>query len=429
MVVFEASFSEGTNHKHFSFVHLCDPSVLCGEFGVRSSRYLLPMQRFDTIVVGLGAVGAATLCQLAARGARGLGIDRFAPPHDMGSSHGDTRITRLAIGEGDAYVPLAMRSHELWREIEARTGSALLTLTGGLWISSPARQAETHAANFFDNTLAAARRFGIAHEVLDAAAIRARFPQFAVRDDEIGYHEPTSGYLRPEACIAAQLALAAQGGAETRTGETVHEITQQGEGVRIVTDRAAYDASTAIVCAGAWVPRFLPASHARLFSVTRQVLCWFETRGAIGHFEAPAFPVFIWERRKVIYGFPAIDGPAGGLKVATEQYAATVDPDSRQRKAVGEAETRGMYDELVAAQLPGLGPRCVKAVSCLYTSTPDFQFAIDRHPAMANVIVASPCSGHGFKHSAAVGEALAQMALGEAPRVDLSPFSFARFAS
>src|SRR5687768_3259046 len=161
----------------------------------------------DAIVVGLGAFGAATTYQLAKSGARVLGIDQYSPPHALGSSHGDTRITRLAIGEGDAYVPLAARSHEIWRELEAATAKDLLTVTGGLWISSSARRAETHVKDFFANTLAAARRFGIAHQVLEAKDIGKRFPQFRVSPNETGYYEPGAGFVRPEACIAAQLGL------------------------------------------------------------------------------------------------------------------------------------------------------------------------------------------------------------------------------
>ena len=383
-------------------------------------------KQFDVIVVGLGAAGAAALYQLAASGAKVLGIDRFAPPHDMGSSHGDTRITRLAIGEGDAYVPLVLRSHEIWRDIEARSARPLLTITGGLWISSPARKAESHVANFFDNTLGAARRFGIAHEILDAAAIRARFPQFVVADNEVGYYEPGAGYLRPEACIAAQLELARAAGAQIHAGEVVEEITESGP-VRVRTATATYEAARAIIAVGAWLPAFLPPAFAQRFRVTRQVVHWFETHGAIERFTAPAFPVFIWElqsRGNVIYGFPAIDGPRGGVKMATEQYARTVDPDDVARKTVTASEAREMYESLVAPHVRNVGPRCVRSASCLYTATPDFHFVIDRHPAMPNVIVASPCSGHGFKHSAAIGEALAALATGATPRVDLSTFSW-----
>src|SRR5690349_7234064 len=172
----------------------------------------------DVVVIGLGAVGSAAAYQLARRGAKVLGIDRHSPPHAMGSSHGDTRITRLAIGEGAHYTPLVLRANEIWREVESQTGEDLHVVTGMLIVSSERRRATTHVANFFENTIEAARRFGIAHDILDAAAIRRRFPRFAVRDNEVGYYEPGAGYLRPEACIAAQLRLAEDHGAELHRG-------------------------------------------------------------------------------------------------------------------------------------------------------------------------------------------------------------------
>jgi sarcosine oxidase len=362
--------------------------------------------RHDAVVVGLGAVGAAALYQLARRGIRVLGVDRFAPPHAMGSSHGETRITRLAIGEGDEYVALARRSHEIWREI----GQDLLVATGGLWISSPARQAESHVADFFANTLRAARRFGIAHETLDAAQIRARFPQFNVSANEVGYFEPEAGYVRPEACVAAQLELARHHGAEIRFGETVSEPHALGDQV--------------IVAAGARVPRLLPhlAGH---FAVTRQVQFWFAPQTPAAF--APArFPVFIWElqtRRNVIYGFPEI-APASGVKVATEQYTRTVDPDDAAWRSVDAGEGEAMHRDLVAPHLAGLTARVTKAVPCLYTATSSFRFVVDRDPAHANVIVASACSGHGFKHSAAVGEAIAEWIVAGRKPDTLMPFTW-----
>ena len=360
----------------------------------------------DAVVVGLGAVGAAALYQLARRGVRVLGIDRFAPPHAMGSSHGESRITRLAIGEGDEYVPLVRRSHEIWREI----GRDLLVTTGGLWISSPARQAESHVPDFFEKTLRAARRFGIAHETLDAGQIRARFPQFNVASNEVGYFEPEAGYLRPEACVAAQLDLARDHGAGIRFGETVAEPHTLGDQV--------------IVAAGARLPRLLP-HLARHFAVTRQVQYWFAPESP-APFQAPRFPVFIWElqtRRSVIYGFPEVT-PGSGVKVATEQYARTVDADDESWREVEAGEPEAMHRALVAPHLSGLTRRGVKAVPCLYTATPSFRFVVDRDPLHPNVIVASACSGHGFKHSAAVGEALAEwIAAGRRPDT-LMPFTW-----
>jgi sarcosine oxidase len=366
---------------------------------------------FDVAVVGLGAMGSAAAWQAARRGASVIGFDRFRPPHALGSSHGDTRITRLAIGEGGHYTPLVMRANEIWREIERETGESLHVVTGGLIISGPARGATTHVAHFFENTLAAARRFHIDHEVLDARSIRARFPQFKVRDDEVGYFEPGAGYLRPERCVAAQLQLAGERGAELHLDEPVDSIEDVDGGVRISTSRGRYEARQAIVSMGAWLAEFL-GSDGRDLSITRQVQYWFEPAGSIEEFEAPRFPVWIWELRDakhVIYGFPAIEGRGGGVKLATEQYAATTTPQTVERE-VGEREIRTMYRDLVAPYLPGLGPECVKAAACLYTATPDFQFRIGRDPRRHRVVVVSACSGHGFKHSAAVGEQAAALA-------------------
>ncbi|TMG85322.1 MAG: N-methyl-L-tryptophan oxidase, partial [Betaproteobacteria bacterium] len=212
------------------------------------------MRRFDTIVLGLGAMGSATLCQLARRGNGVLGIDQFSPPHALGSSHGDTRITRLAIGEGEQYTPLALRSHQLWRELERETGTELLTTCGGLIISSSAKTSRSHVENFFDNTLAAARKFAIAHEVLDAAEIRRRFPRFNVADDEQGYLERDSGFLRPEACVRAQLMMAERRGAEIHREERVSRFDASANAVTVTTDKNTYMTGTLIVTAGPWLP-------------------------------------------------------------------------------------------------------------------------------------------------------------------------------
>ena len=361
----------------------------------------------DTVVVGLGAMGSATAYQLAKRGARVLGIDAHAPPHEHGSHCGESRITRKAIGEGDDYVPLVLRSHELWREIERESGESLLHVVGGLWISSPRRQSEVHVADFFAKTVAAARRFGIAHEVLGAAAIRRRFPQFNVKDDESGYYEPDAGYVRPEACVRAQLALAARHGARLLTGERVERIEQDGDGVVVTTDRGIHRAATAVVTAGAGVVDVVPEWRER-FRVTRQVQFWFEAQG----FED--LPVWIWElqgRDHAIYGFPAHGGVA---KIATESFTREIGPDE-------------MYASLVAPFLHGVSAPCVKTIRCLYTATADFRFLIDRHPKMDRVIVASACSGHGFKHSAAIGEAVAQLAVTGQSTIDLQPFALGRY--
>lgn len=326
--------------------------------------------RYDVIVLGLGATGAATTYQLARRGARVLGVDRFSPPHDRGSSHGDTRLTREAIGEGDAYVPLVLRSHEIWRALEVETGTDLFTVTGGLMLSSGARDDGQHGVTgpFAAATAAAAGRFGIPHEVLDARSVTVR------------------------------------------------------------TDRGCCSADQLVIAAGPWAGRLLGPGLAPRFAVYRQVLHWFEITGSHERLTIPTFPVFIWEfgagADDMCYGFPAVDGPAGGLKIAGEQYGTTVDPDRRRADDVTPAEAGWAYRRYVRGRLPDLGPRCLRAASCLYTVTPGYRFVLARHPDTHRVIVASPCSGHGFKHSAAIGEALAELALEGRSRLDLTAFGW-----
>ena len=250
------------------------------------------MAAYDVIVIGLGATGSAAAYQLAKRGRRVLGLDRHAPPHEFGSSHGDTRITRRAIGEGAHYSPLAMRSHEIWRELERETGAALLDACGLLVLSGSGATAFTHVPGFFANTIAAAERFGIAHEMLDAAAIRARFPAFGVRDDERAYFEPDAGFLRPEACVRANLQIAQRGGAALHMSETARSFAAAPGDVTVTTDRATYHAGTLILAAGPWLPGLVDASLARYFSIHRQALFWFDVDGPIARFERGRFPAF-----------------------------------------------------------------------------------------------------------------------------------------
>ena len=390
---------------------------------------------FDVIVAGLGAMGSAAAWQLARRGVRVLGLDRHAPPHALGSTHGDSRITRQAIGEGREYVPLALRSFELWRELEAATGESLLTVTGGLIIAGPRSRSSHHGrADFWNTTLAAAREFTIPHEVLTAAELRQRFPQFRLAGDEAGYYEPGAGALRPERCVAAQLALAERHGAELRRNEALLEIVPSSgdDSVTVRTDAGQYTAGTLILAAGPWLARFLEPEYARLFGVYRQVMHWFSPRAAPADYLPGRFPVFIWHfsdgSGAYIYGIPALDGGAGGVKVATGQLEATTSPD-RVERTVGADEARRFYATHVANHLPGLGEPGLRAATCLYTVTPDGRFVIDRHPRHPNVLLVSACSGHGFKHSAAIGEAVAEWATEGRSRIDLTPFALDRLTA
>ena len=385
----------------------------------------------DVIVIGLGAMGSAALYQAAKAGARAIGIDRFNPPHDHGSSHGDTRITREAIGEGREFVPLVQRSNQIWEELEVATGRSLLTRNGAIILASQSISGDHHgSSSFLQDTVSTAVEFGIAHEVLNADEIRRRYPQFKLSGDELGYFEPGAGFLRPEACIETQLALARQHGAEVFASETVLDVGEQHGAVEVRTERAKYSAARVIVTAGPWMQKLLGKEYARYFRIYRQVMRWFALAKNSEQYSTTRFPVFIWivgnRPRDMLYGFPAVDGPQGGVKIATEQYEATVDPDAVKR-TVSNEETTAMYEECIAPRFPDVSGKCLRTEVCLYTVTPDAKFIIDQFPDCESVLFASACSGHGFKHSAAIGEALAAWALQRPTPIDLSPFRLDRF--
>jgi sarcosine oxidase len=385
----------------------------------------------DIAVIGLGAVGSAALYQSAKLGSRVIGIDRFSPPHDQGSSHGETRITRQAIGEGREFVPLVLRSNQIWDELESISSRDLITRNGGLILASPNIEGKHHgSSSFLQETIDAARAFGIPHQQLSGDEIRQLYPQFRLAEDEQGYFEPGAGFLRPEACVETQIAEATNLGAQVFTSETVLEIRSTGDAVDVRTDKASYAVGKAVLTAGPWIAKLLPPEYAGQFAVYRQTLCWFALRQNRERYSPEHFPVFIWitgERlQDMLYGFPAIDGLEGGLKVATERYENTVDPDAVPREVSAES-TSAMYSEYIAPRLPDVSSQCLRTATCLYTVTPDAKFVIDYADGAQKVLFASACSGHGFKHSPAVGEALAQRALGLPATLDLSAFRWERF--
>lgn len=377
------------------------------------------------IVVGLGAMGSATCLQLARRGVSVIGIDQYAPPHSYGSTHGDTRITRLALGEGPEYIPLVKRSHQLWRELEDESGTRLLTQCGGVILARP-------GSPFFEQTRALAQRFGIEHEHLGNAELRRRLAMFAVDEETEAYYEPGAGIVWPEAAVRTELQLAGRNGAELRVGEQVVEWSASGDGVTVTTDAATYAADRLVLCAGSWLPQLF-AEGRELFAVYRQLLHWFEIRD--GYEQLREMPVFVWdfggERAEFVhldgfYGFPAVDGPGGGVKLGTESYEVSSVPDGRQHPAT-RAQSDDLYRDYVANRLPCLGPETLRTASCLYTSTRGNRFVIDQHPEHDAVLIVSACSGHGFKHSPAIGEAAACWATGAdpVPGMDLSAFQLA----
>lgn len=383
--------------------------------------------RAEVAVVGLGAMGAAALCQLARHGVRAIGLDRFAPPHALGSSHGETRITRTAVGEGGAYVPFVQRSHAIWRELEAATGESLLQQCGLLMMAPRGVRTGHHGkTDFLNRTAAVARRHAIPHEMLDAPAIAARFPAFLLRGDEEGCLEP-GGYVHPERCIAAQLEQAQRLSASVLIGQAIQAVRRDGAGLLVETEGGAVRADQVVVAAGAWAGRLLGPPFGGGLVPYRQVLHWFPLADA-APFRPGACPAYIWMHgarpEDYFYGFPALPGTAE-CKAATEQYGSACDPDTVDR-TVAPGEAQAMHAEHIAGRLRGAAAAPARSAACLYTVTPDSGFVIARHPAEDRIIVVSACSGHGFKHSAGIGEAVAQLACDGRSTVDLAPFALDR---
>jgi sarcosine oxidase len=374
------------------------------------------MASFDVVICGLGAMGSAALYQLARRRRRVLGLERFAPGHDRGSSHGATRIIRLAYWEHPSYVPLLRRAYELWRELEGAAGQKFLHLTGVAEIGPP-------DGVLVRGTLAAARLHGLAHEVLAAPDAMRRFPAFRLPRDFVAVVQPDGGMLAAEPSIHAMLALAQAAGAVLRTGETVRAIEPRAGGVRVVTDRAVHEAGSAIVAAGPWIGSLLSDFSASL-RVTRQVTAWFAPHEP-ALFAPGRFPVFLIESRHGIhYGLPPFGG--AGIKVAKHHHRDEhVDPDAHDRTV--SADDEALIRAALADHLPAANGQLLDAKTCLYTMTPDGDFLIDRLPGAPQVIVASPCSGHGFKFAPVVGEILADLATVSATRHDVARFSLKRF--
>jgi sarcosine oxidase len=374
------------------------------------------MAQFDVVVVGLGATGAAALNRLARRGVRVLGLERQTPGHDRGSSHGESRIIRLGYFEHPSYVPLLRRSYALWRELEAETNTKLLHITGIVEIGPP-------DGEVVSGTLAASRLHDLPHQVMDAGETMRRFPAFKIPADDVGVFQPDGGFIAVEAAMAAMLAQARAAGAEIQTNVTVHSVTPRGAGVRIETSAGLIEARTAIVAAGPWLKKLMPDLPAPL-RVTREVMAWFEPRNPAPFLSEP-FPVFLIESPLgQHYGFPPWRG--GLLKIAKHHHRnETVDPDHVDR--VVSADDEALIRPAVSRYIPAAAGPLRSAKTCLYTMTPDRDFLIDRLPGAENIVVASPCSGHGFKFAPVVGEILADLATAGGTGHDISRFRLGRF--
>jgi sarcosine oxidase len=351
-------------------------------------------------------MGSAAAHRLAQRGMRVLGLEKFTPVHTHGSSHGGSRITRQAYFEDPAYVPLLLRAHEMWDQIERDSGERIFHRVGGIIVGAPGSRAIT-------GSRASAEQWGLKHEVLDAPEVRTRFPTLNRAADEIALYEPAAGLVVPEAAVRAHLALARRAGAELHFEEPV---THWEEG-RVTTARATYEAEHVVVCPGPWAPELLRDLEIP-FEVERQVQFFFTPRENFRD-----HPIHIWDRADGtnFYGFPELDG---AVKVAFHHGGQSCTPETIDR-TVHAHEVEAMA-QATRSPVPGLAGTFQRAVTCMYTNTADEHFVIARHPAHDNVTVACGFSGHGFKFVPVVGEILADLTIDGATRHPIALFDPAR---
>ncbi|HVX59407.1 MAG TPA: N-methyl-L-tryptophan oxidase [Pirellulales bacterium] len=358
------------------------------------------MAHFDAIVLGTGGVGSAALYHLAKRGVRALGIDRFPPGHDRGSSHGATRIIRQAYFEHPDYTPLLLRAYELWAELSERCRQLLFQETGLLQVGPP-------KGEVVSGVVACARQHQLEIEELTGREISARWPGFRVAEASSGVFEKRAGYLAVEACVQAHLSEACKAGAELLTPCTALDWQTSGSGVVVSTDRGEFSAGALIVTAGPWAGQLLNDLGLRL-EVRRKPVFWFEAIET-AYSAARGCPCFLFELPGgIFYGMPQID--ATGVKVAEHTGGAVV-ADPLQLKREAEGAERRRVEEFLAACLPQVSRRQTRHSVCMYTMSPDGQFIVDRHPSHQGVVFAAGLSGHGFKFTGVLGEALAELAL------------------
>lgn len=374
---------------------------------------------WDVIVIGLGAMGSAAAAHLARRGRRVLGLDRFPPGHDRGSSHGRSRIIREAYFEHPSYVPLVRRSYDLWSELEHASGRRLFLQTGGVMIGRPGTE-------LVRGSLESARLHHLPHEVLDAAAIRRRFPIFAPDEDMLGVWEPRAGVLIPEECILALLDEARRHGADLRHDERVVRWSAGDDRVRVDTVNRRWQADRLVIAAGPWAPVLL-GDLALPMTIERQVVAWFRPAARPGAFGPDRCPVHIWQTDgRMFYGLPSLDEE--GVKLAEHATGHPTTADSIRRE-VAASEIQQLRDDFIARYIPAANGELRSSSVCMYTMTPDAHFVIDRHPRSAAVAIACGFSGHGFKFAPVVGEILADLTLEGRTRHDIARFSAARFTA
>jgi sarcosine oxidase len=374
------------------------------------------MERYDAVVVGVGGMGSAALHHLARRGRRVLGLERFAVPNEHGSSHGLTRIIRLAHFEHPSYVLLVQRAYELWRELEEETGEELLHVTGAI----------DAGGELFDGSLRSCLELDLRHEVLDGESLRRRFPAFQLPADLPVLLQPDGGFLLPERCVTAHARAAVARGAELRTGERVLGWEARDSAILVRTDRTTLEADRLVLTAGAWSQEVARLPRPGLVGASRQSIVWFAPpRPEL--FTPERFPVFNLEiEGEHLYGFPEFGVP--GVKVGRYDRDTPVvaDPDRIARTV--EPGDEGSLRPLLERYLPDAAGPVVDVRICPFDPSPDEDFILDRHPESERVVLAAGFSGRGFKFCSVVGEILADLALEGETRHDVARLGLGRFA-
>ncbi len=371
---------------------------------------------FDVAVIGLGAHGSATLAALARRGVSAIGVEAVAPAHDGGSSHGESRIIRTAYFEHPSYVPLCRRAFEAWRALERETGRSLLTMTGILEAGIP-------GAEIVTGSLGAAIEHGLAHERLTPAQVAERFPAFDLPAHWEAVYQPEAGILRPEAGVEAHLAVARANGARIRTGVAVERVEPARDGVTLrLSDGEVIRAHTTVLTAGAWVNPLLPAPLP--LTLTRQSFAWF-TPAERDLTTPEVMPVFLLEDElDAVYGFPDFDG--SGVKAGSHIPGRVLSRAEDARQDAGPEDAAPLI-RMLSQRIPAAAGPVRAQRTCIYASTPDGDFIVDRHPEWPRLVIGSACSGHGYKFAPVIGEALARLAFGEEAGVGFERFGIARF--
>lgn len=374
------------------------------------------MQTYDVIVVGVGGMGSAAVYHLAQRGQRVLGLEQYDIPHQQGSSHGVSRIIRLAYYEHPSYVPLLHRAYELWWALERIAQERLLHVTGALNIGSETSQV-------FTGALKSVQEHNLAHEILGAEAVRRRFPGYGLQAPLMALYEPQAGLLAAERCIVAHVTAALRHGAEVHGRETVVGWETGAAGVRVQTDRGVYQAERLVLTAGAWTHRLLRRYHGVL-QPERQVLIWMQPR-VPSAFHMDVFPVFILDVEEGhFYGMPTYGIP--GFKIGRFHHLEQLVDDPATMDRGFHPEDEALLRGLARRYFPdGEGP-ILSTATCMFTNSPDGHFVIDVHPDDPRVVFAGGFSGHGYKFCSVVGEILADLAENGVTRHDIALFSAAR---